>query len=208
MSVAGTPRPEPRDWPRNRATWMSLLQARTGKSLADWSRRIAKQRFADQQSLRVWLIAQGVTGYPLTLLTMECFGDPDYLLATADELVDDQYAARPHLRPIFDLLVEVCTRFGPIVFQARRSYVSFVTPRRAFARVSPLTSRIELALRLDGELPGGRLRASPSGDTMKVLIDLTTCDDVDAEVAAWLRRAYEESSRRGVDRRRVRSTAR
>ena len=47
---------------------------------------------ADESTLRAWLNDQGVTGYPQMLLVMERLGYPDYLEATADELIDRQYA--------------------------------------------------------------------------------------------------------------------
>src|SRR5262245_30013842 len=40
---------------------------------------------------------QGVTGYAQSLLVMEQFGYPDFLVATADELIEQQYADRLEL---------------------------------------------------------------------------------------------------------------
>jgi hypothetical protein len=38
-----------------------------------------------------------MTGYAQSLLVMECFGYPAFFLASADELIEGQYADRPQL---------------------------------------------------------------------------------------------------------------
>ena len=41
---------------------------------------------------------------------MERFGYPDFLLATADELIEKQYADRPQLRPVYDAIIAAGAR--------------------------------------------------------------------------------------------------
>jgi len=184
-----------RDWQGMRAMFERLLEERTGTGVATWNLRIKKERLDDEKSVRAWLTKQGVTGYAQTLLVMERFGYPDFLTATADELIDGQYADRPHLRPIFDAVVKAAVGLGDVTIQARKTYVSLVSPRRTFARVQPMTkNRVDLALRLDGEKPGGRLRPSKIHETMPVQIGLSSPKEVDAEAVRWLRRAYRESA--------------
>ena len=79
-----------RDW-RQRTVWIAdLLKRRTGQDLDAWNARIAAENFVDEASVRAWLDRQGVNGYPQMLLVMERFGYPDFLLASADELIDGQ----------------------------------------------------------------------------------------------------------------------
>ena len=172
-----------------------LLKERTGEDLAAWNRRIAKEQLTDEESLRAWLTQQGVTSYPQSLLVWERFGYPDHLLASADELIDRQYADRPQLRRIFDALIEAAAGLGEVTIQARKTYVSLVTPRRTFARIQPTTkNRVDLALRLSAHKPGGRLQASRIHETTPLQISLSSADDIDAEVLNWLREAYDQSS--------------
>jgi hypothetical protein len=153
--------PKIRDWEGMRAMSERLLEQRTGEGVATWNRRIKKERLDDEKSLRTWLTKQGVTGYAQSLLVMERFGYPDFLTATAEELIDGQYADRPQLRPILQALIDAAVGLGDITIQARKTYVSLVTPRRTFARVQPTTkNRVDLALRIEGEKPGGRLQPS------------------------------------------------
>jgi Domain of unknown function (DUF5655) len=171
-----------------------LLKERTGEDVAAWNRRIKKESFNDKEALRAWLTKQGVTGYAQSLLVMERFGYPDFFLASADELVEGQYEDRPHLRPILDAILDAAAGLGEVTIQARKTYVSLVSPRRTFARVQPTTkNRVDLGLRLDGQKPGGRLQPSKIHETMRLQISFTTRDEVDSEALDWLQRAYDQS---------------
>src|SRR5262247_566194 len=138
-----------RDWKGMRDMSARLLKERTGEDVDTWNRRVKKERFNDEKALRSWLTKQGVTGYAQSLLIMERFGYPDFFLASAEDLIDGQYVDRPQLRPIFDAMINAAAGLGEVTIQARKTYVSLVTPRRTFARIQPTTkSRVDLALRL------------------------------------------------------------
>jgi hypothetical protein len=121
-----------RDWQGMRDKSARLLNERTGADVETWNQRIIAEGFTEQQELRVWLAAQGVRGYARSLLVMERFGYPDFLLASADALIQGQYADRPQLRPIFDSIIDAAAGLGEVVVQTRKTYVSLVTPRRTF----------------------------------------------------------------------------
>lgn len=183
-----------RDWQRNRDLWVRVLELQTGAGVRTWNRLISSARARDERSLRAWLTERGVTGYAQSLLVMERFGYPDLVVATADQLVDDQYADRPSLRPIHDAIVYAATTIGKLTIQARKTYVSLVSPRRTFARIQPTTrKRVDLGVRLQGLEPSGRLRASRIHPTMALQIELTSPHEVDAEVREWLQKAYDEN---------------
>jgi hypothetical protein len=182
------------DWQRNKNMWVRILEKRTGESVSVWNRRVRKDGPGDEPRLRAWLSKQGITGYAQTLLVMERFGYPDFLTASADQLIDRQYADRRTLRPIFDAIVAAAQKLGPVVIQARKTYVSLVSPRRTFARVIATTKdRVDLGLRLERQKPHGRLEPSRIQETMRLQIRLTSRAEVDTEVRRWLRVAYEES---------------
>jgi hypothetical protein len=185
---------ETRDWKDMKTMSARLLKERTGEDVEAWKGRIEKENPADEGQLRRWLAGQGVTGYAQSLLVMERFGYPDFLLASADELIDGQYTDRPHLRPILDAILAAASGLGPVTIQARKTYVSLVSPRRTFARVQPTTrQRVDLGLRLEGIQPGGRLQPSKIHETMPLQISLTSPEELDAEALDWLQRAYEQN---------------
>src|SRR5262249_49299813 len=185
---------EIRDWQQYQEMWIRVLEKQTGEGLDKWNRRIKKEGLEDERSLRAWLTEQGVTGYARSLLVMERFGYPDFLLASADELIDAQYADRPHLRPVFDAIIDAAAGLGEVTIQARKTYVSLVSPCRTFARVQPTTkNRVDLGFRLEGLKPGGRLRPSRIHESMPVEISLSAREEVDAEVLGLLQQAYDEN---------------
>jgi hypothetical protein len=184
-----------RDWQGMLKMYARILKENTGEDLEAWNQHIKKEVFANEKSLRAWLAEQGVTGYAQNLLVMERFGYPDFFLATADELIEAQYADRPHLRPIYDAILNLALGLGEIVIQARKTYVSLLTPRRTFARIQPTTkTRLDLGLRLEGQKPGGRLEPSKIQESMRLQISLTSPEEVDAEVLHWLQVAYQQNS--------------
>src|SRR5215204_6795322 len=113
-----------RDWQRNKELWIRVLEKHTGGGLTAWNRRICTQGFDDERQLRRWLSKQGVTGYAQQLLVMERFGYPDFVIATADDLIGKQYVDRPHLRAIYDGIIKAAEACGDVIIQARKTYVS------------------------------------------------------------------------------------
>jgi uncharacterized protein DUF5655 len=187
--------PETRDWKGMNEMVARLLVERTGEDMQAWNKRIREKGFPDEKSLRAWLTEQGVTGYPQMYLVMEQFGYPDYLTASADELIEGQYADRPALRPIYEAIIGLLPALGEAAIQMRKTYVSLVTPRRTFARIQPTTrNRVDLALRLASQKPEGRLQRSSVHEQMKVQISFTAPEQVDDEVLGWLQKAYDENS--------------
>jgi uncharacterized protein DUF5655 len=185
----------PRSWQEMREQEIRWLIERTGEGLDAWNARVRETGLTDEASLRTWLTEQGVTGYPAMLLVMERFGYPDYLQATADELIDGQYADRTDLRPILDTILALLPSVGQVEVQARKTYVALLSPKRTFAAVQPTTKkRVDLGVRLTADQqPDGRLERAPNFGQSSVThkVGLASPDDVDAEVESWLRRAYE-----------------
>ncbi len=185
----------PRSWQEMRDQEIQWLIERTGDGLETWNTRVRETGLSDEKSLRAWLTEQGVSGYPAMLLVMERFGYPDYLQATADELIDGQYADRPDLRPILDTILGLLPGVGEVEIQARKTYVALISPKRTFGAVQPTTKkRVDLGLRLTKDTKAeGRLSPAPNFGQSSVThkIGLESADDIDDEVEGWLKKAYE-----------------
>jgi hypothetical protein len=189
--------PQARSWQGMRSQIADSLELRTGEGVEAWKVKIAQRKPSTEKELRAWLTEQGVTGYPQMLLAMETFGYPDYLLAGADELIDGQYADRPQLRPILDAILAAAPGLGEVEVQARKTYVTLLSPKRTFASVEPTTkSRVDLGLRLPQPKAHGRLELARSlgQSAMNARIGLSSADDVDDEVMTWLQRAYDANN--------------
>jgi hypothetical protein len=169
------------------------LIAQTGDDVATWSARVRAEGPDTLPELRPWLAERGITGYGAMVLVMERFGYPDFLTASADDLVEGQYADRPALRPVLDAVLAAASAVVPdVAVQTRKGYVSLVGPRRTFAVVQASTrTRVDLGLRLPGREPGGRLLAARSigNGACTVRVPLAGVADVDEEVTDLLRQA-------------------
>jgi len=187
----------PRSWQEMREQEIKWLIERTGEGLESWNARVRESGKVDEASLRAWLSEKGVTGYPAMLLVMERFGYPDYLQASADDLIETQYADRPATRPIYDALLALLPEIGEIEVQARKTYVAFLTPKRTFSALVPSTkTRSDLGLRLPATQPAaGKLELARNFPQSSVThkIGLSSADDIDDEVVGWIRRSYAEN---------------
>jgi hypothetical protein len=188
---------ETRSW-AEMLTWIEERLVRTtGDDVATWRERVAATGMQTEPEVRAWLAERGITGYGQMILVMERFGYPAFLTASADDLVDGQYADRPALRQVYDAVIAAGLGVGEVHVQARKGYVSLVGPRRTFAVVQASTkSRVDLGLRLPDREPGGRLLPAKSigNGSCTVRVALTSVDELDDEVVDLLAESWSVNS--------------
>lgn len=188
----------PRSWLEMRDQEIKWLIERTGEGLETWNARVRESGKGDEAGLRAWLSEKGVTGYPAMLLVMERFGYPDYLQASAEDLIANQYADRPATRPIYDALLALLPEVGEVEVQARKTYVAFLTPKRTFSALVPTTrTRSDLGLRLAPTTrASGRLQLAKSFPQSSVThkIGLSSANEIDDEVLGWIKRSYAQNT--------------
>ena len=188
---------ETRSW-AEMLTWIEERLVRTtGDDVATWRERVTATGLQTEPEVRAWLAERGITGYGQMILVMERFGYPDFFTASADELVDGQYADSPTLRPVYDAVVAAALGMGEVHVQARKGYVSLVGPRRTFAVVQASTkSRVDLGLRLPDREPAGRLLPAKSigNGSCTVRVAVTGVDEVDDEVVDLLAESWSVNS--------------
>jgi hypothetical protein len=169
------------------------LEDRTGRSLAGWFTLLDDQSFEKHGDYLEYLKGKmGVTHGYANLIALK------HRAATAsgsnDDPLEAQYAgAKKGLRSIYDRIAATVEKIGDDVEIApKKSYVS-LRRKKQFALVQPSTKdRVDLGLNLKGEAAGGRLEAAGSFNAMVThRIRLNTPQDVDAEVKAWLKQAYD-----------------
>lgn len=194
--MAGKDKPVIKGWGTMIDHAARLLRERTGVSMTGWKRRVQETGISDEHELRTWLARQGVTGYGQDMLINERFGYPDFLIADPEDLIDAQYADRKQLRPICDVLIRAAVALGDdVTVQARKTFVSLVSPVRTFAIIRPTTKdRVDLGLKLPDARPGGRLLSAKSLSQGNVRVALYALSDVDDEVRELLARAYQLNS--------------
>lgn len=170
------------------------LAEKTGKPLGGWL-KIVKASGAARHGEIVKLLKgeHGMTHGYANLVAHRALASSADMADDAD-LVAAQYAGKKAgLKPVYDRLVETVSGFGKDVGIApKKAYVS-VRRKKQFAIFQPSTpARLDVGLNLKGVEPAGRLEASGSFNAMvSHRVRLASPGDADAELAAWLKAAYD-----------------
>ncbi len=180
------------------------LQKKTGRSIAEWAELLENEGLADAKSRQAWLREQHKLGSTSAwLIAMQSLGesmediDPNIYLAAAPRYVEEQYAAKPGLRPIFERIVALVREQFPEVKISPCQTMVPLYRKNVFAQIKPATrTRLELGLCLKGYakpliarlIDTGGLQ---KGDRITHRFDLASADEVDAQVAEWLQIAWD-----------------
>jgi len=170
------------------------LQDKTGRSIADWVKVVKTSKLEKHGQIVAMLKADlGVThGYANFIAHRALQSSDDQL--PDDDLLAAQYAGeKAELKPIYDAVLKAVTVFGKdLEVSPKKGYVS-LRRKKQFALVQPSTkTRVDLGVNLKGKNAEGRLEASGSFNAMvSHRVRLESEKDVDAEVVAWLKEAYE-----------------
>lgn len=175
-------------------TMIENLPDKTGKSLEEWFALIRERGLTKHGEIMTLIkgehgVSHGFANTIALIYRQEAEGGPP----PDDDLVAAQYAAKPDLKPLYDLLVETARSFGDDVELApKKAYVSL---RRAkqFGIIQPSTkTRMDIGLNLKGVTPSGPLVEGDKWSGMcSHRMEIHGRDDVTPEVVEWLRRAYE-----------------
>lgn len=167
------------------------LPEKTGKTLEQWI-AIVKASGLEKHGEQVKLLKdQGVGHGYANMICHEARGGP---AASADDLVTAQYKGKEALRPICDALTAFSAGLGKDVDISPRK--TSVTLRRSknFAVITPATkTRIDLGINLKGTPGSDRLLEEKPGSMCTHKVKLASAADIDDELKAWLREAYDRA---------------
>jgi hypothetical protein len=107
----------------------------------------------------------------------------------------------PEVRAIFDAIVRMLETIGPVRVLPEKTRIAFQV-RMSFAQVTPRRSWVDGHVVLARRLAHPRFRTiqSISPRTHVHTFRLAKADEVDAEVDAWFREAYEVGAQRHLHR--------
>lgn len=182
------------------AKMIENLKAKTGRSLEEWVRVARASNKAKHGEIVAFLKSEHELGHGYAnLVAQHALGTITMgpgAVADGDELVEGQYSgAKAGLRPWYDRLVKEIRGFGADVDIApKKAYVS-LRRKKQFGLIQPSTAeRLDVGINLKGTPAGGRLEASGSFNAMvSHRVRVTAPEQIDAELVAWLRAAYEAS---------------
>ena len=174
-------------------TMIQKLKEKTGKSLDEWVAIVRSTGLEQHRDMLQYLQTEhGLTYGYATLVALTARGS-GVAGSSGDVLLEEQYRTKAALRPIYDALIYAVTAFGnDVEIAPKKAYVS-LRRKRQFAIFQPSTAtRMDVGINLKGVAPAGRLEASGSFNTMvSHRVRVSRIEEVDAELVAWLRQAYE-----------------
>ncbi|MFD2561190.1 DUF4287 domain-containing protein [Aquimarina rubra] len=171
-------------------TMINNMPEKTGKSLEEWKEILKDKSFTKHsEAVKFLKTEHGVThGFANTIVTLSKDSND-----TPDDLVTSQYKGKENLIPIYEKLLTIVTSFGDDVIKTPKKTSVSIIRKKQFALIKPATkTRIDLGLKLKGKAITERLQNSgPFGTMCTHRVQLQSIDQVDTELAAWLKEAYE-----------------
>lgn len=168
------------------------MPEKTGKSLEEWKKVLALKSFGKHSEAVSFLKNEhGVShGFANTIIILSKENN-----ASPEGLVKTQYQGKESLKPIYEALIEVVKGFGPDVKVTPKKESVSIIRNKQFALIKPATkTRIDLGLKLVGKDLTQRLENSgPFGTMCTHRVQITSLDQIDGELKAWLNEAYDKS---------------
>ena len=177
-------------------TQLTNIEKRTGRSLPELTQLVKTCGLTKHGEIRDWLKTELKLGHgdANTLVHVALQSAPgvaeaaESAGAAADRIYTGPKAA---LRPIHEAVMTAIGAFGPFEIAPKKTYLS-LRRKKQFAMVGPATNtRVEVGLNMKGVPGAGRLEALPPGGMCQYRVRLTSAAEVDRELLAWIRTAYD-----------------
>lgn len=178
------------------ATQMANIVKRTGKSLEELTAIVKGSGLSKHGEMVGMLKTTLGMGHgdanTLVHVVLKSDGQSAAQGLSADQVLDGLYAGpKAVLRPIHDKLLAAIRKLGDCEEAPKKSYVSY-RRKKQFAMIGPATNtRVEVGLNAKGLKATGRLEELPAGQMCNYKVKLTSADEVDAELIAWIKTAFE-----------------
>lgn len=175
------------------ASMIENLKEKTGHSLEEWKKIIAKASLAKHGEIVKFLKAEhNVTHGYASEIALKALGSDADSAANADEFIESQYKGKEQLKPYYDKLIEVISTFnGDFKIDPKKTYVS-LKRKKQFIILNPASkTRFEIGFNLKGVEPKGKLEAEKPNGICSHKINLTDIKEIDKEVISWIKMAFE-----------------
>ena len=173
------------------------MAGRTGRTREEWLALVACSGVdpLDQNSVRTWLReVHGVKQNSQWAIADAAARDAGWVRPSVEDYIDGQFTGKKAaLRPVFDAVRTAVLALGDdVTVEGRGTIVPFVR-RRQFAVTATTTSRLDLGLRLPDPPASARLTPAAAPGQATHRVQLFSVADVDDEVRALLRTAYDQN---------------
>ena len=179
-------------------TQIDNIQKKTGKSLDELAAIVKKSGLTKHGEIRDMLKEKLGLGHgdanTLVHVVLRSDGTRAAEGKPVDAVLDEIYTgAKAGFRPIHEKLMNEIARFGEFEVVPKKGYVS-LRRKKQFAMIGPKTNtRFEVGINAKDFKKNARLLEQPKGSMCNYIVNLTDAKEVDAELVAWLKSAYEQA---------------
>ena len=174
------------------ANQLRNIEARTGRSFAELCALIAGSGLTKVGEQRKMLMDRLGLGYgDANALALQAKQAAAPVAINADPLDAIYSGPKAPLRAIHARLHDEIRRFGAFEVAPKKAYVS-LRRKKQFATLGPATkAEVELGLNARSLPASPRLKVLPPGGMCQYSVRVSALGDVDAELLAWVRAAYD-----------------
>ncbi len=176
-------------------TQLDNIQKKTGKSLDELAAIIRKSGLPNMASSAIISnVSWGwVTAMRMPLCTRSCNPmDSACGSKSGDQVLDEIYSGpKAHMRPIHEKLMKEINKLGEFEIAPKKGYVS-LRRKKQFVMIGPKTNtRFEVGINARDLKKNARLLEQPKGSMCNYIVNVTNAKEVDSELVAWIKSAYE-----------------
>ena len=177
-------------------TQLDNIQKKTGKTLAELSAIAAKSGLTKHGELRDMFKEKLGLGHgdanSLVHAILKSDGTRAAEGKAEDAVLDEIYTgAKAGFRPIHEKLMKEINKFGEFEIVPKKGYVS-LRRKKQFAMIGPKTNtRFEVGINAKDLKKNARLLEQPKGSMCNYVVNVGAAQDVDAELIAWIKSAFE-----------------
>jgi hypothetical protein len=181
-------------------TQINNIQKKTGKTIAELAALVKSSGLTKHGEIRDFLKSELGLGHgdANTLVHVVLQSDGQRVAEakglSGDSVLDEIYSGpKAALRPIHEKLISGIVSFGEFETLPKKGYVS-LRRKKQFAMLGPATnSRVEVGLNAKNLTAAERLLEQPKGSMCNYIVRVTDASQVDAQLFAWIRQAYESA---------------
>jgi hypothetical protein len=177
-------------------TQLDNIQKKTGKSLDELAAMINKSGLSKHGEIRDYLKRELGLGHgdanALVHFVLQSDGQRAAEGKSSDQVLKEIYSgAKAHMRPIHEKLMKEINKFGEFEIAPKKGYVS-LRRKKQFVMIGPKTNtRFEVGINARDLKKNARLLEQPKGSMCNYVVNLTDAKEVDSELIAWIKSAYE-----------------
>ena len=177
-------------------TQIDNIQKKTGKALHELAAIAEKSGLTRHGELRDMFKEKLGLGHGDANALVHAIFESDGTRAAegkSDDAVLDEIYSGPKsaFRPIHEKLMKEIDKFGEFEIMPKKGYVS-LRRKKQFAMIGPKTNtRFEVGINAKDLQKNARLLEQPKGSMCNYIVNVTDGKEVDAELVAWIKSAFD-----------------